>query len=620
LLAEDKKIEMNVLEDKNMRWFKLDGIGKKIGLFVSLIIIAALVGTSALNYIISRNEISRSNKIILENALETVMADINRNYSFTTASTKWMSEESAKDVSIKSIELLQNGQADSVSSATVKDTDATSAATKNSLMANHTLNLGESGYFFIVNSKGDIVYHPFWKDNAYDLKASDGRNIIQSIISLSKSGGGMINYTIDNDDISVTKGGKTVYTKYFPHWDWVVCAVIYDKDFSRGANMILASNMIGVAVVLLISLLFTIWLSNRITRPIKNISSTLHEVSNGDLTQNKINLNTNDETKLLADSVNRLLDSFHHIVKTMIGSSGRLKQFAMDLSRSSDAVSETTVGMSKAISQMASQTEVQYKETMDTVQEITLLGDDIKHTAEEGMRIETAAQKSLELKEEGQTSVDNLKDANKENQTNSVEIEKIIHKIDGASQDIGDITSIIANVAKQTNLLALNANIEAARAGEYGAGFSIVAKEIQKLANETANATEDIRSKIAQMQEQSKEAVRFISINRSGVEKINATVQQTENVIKKIEEGLLQQIQGIRKIAEGNKKINAKKDDILKLLNHVAKTAEDNSSSTEEISETAQEQSATLVEITSSISQLYDMIKELNNMINQFRI
>ena len=91
-------------------------------------------------------------------------------------------------------------------------------------------------------------------------------------------------------------------------------------------------------------------------------------------------------------------------------------------------------------------------------------------------------------------------------------------------------------------------------------------------------------------------------------------------MIDRIEEGLLQQIQGIRRIAERNKEINTKKDDMLEHLQHVAKTAEDNSASAEEISATAQEQSATLVEINSSITQLYDMVQELNAMIRQFRI
>ena len=108
------------------------------------------------------------------------------------------------------------------------------------------------------------------------------------------------------------------------------------------------------------------------------------------------------------------------------------------------------------------------------------------------------------------------------------------------------------------------------------------------------------------------EAVRFISINRSGVEKINGTVRQTETVTDRVEEGMLQQIQGIRNISGQNRKINIKKDEILKLLQHVARTAEDNSAATEELSATAREQSAALTEITSGISQSYDMVKELN--------
>ena len=598
--------------------FKLNGIGKKLGLFISLIIIAALLGISIFNYVISRREIARSNKIILENAIETIMSDVNRNYSYSHSEAGGMSEDAAKEASINAIKMLQEDLADTVSSATAEETDATSAATANSELAKHTLDLGESGYFFIVDSKGDIVFHPFLKDNIYDLKASDGRSIIQDMIALSKSGGGILNYALDAD-ASAIRDSKTVYTMYFPYWDWVVTAVIYDIDFYRGTNMILISNMIGVAVVLVISFLLTMLISGRITRPIKRISNTLHEVSQGDLTQSKIELRTRDETKLLADSVNRLLDSFSNIVKTMTTSSDRLNQFAMNLSQSSGVVTEATVEVTKAISQMASLTENQYRETLDTVQKITLLGEDIEYTAQEGIRIEEAAQRNLEWKDEGEASVSHLKEANHENQVNSAEIEKIVHKINEASLDIGEITAIITRVAKQTNLLALNASIEASRAGEHGSGFSVVADEIRKLASETASATENIREKIEQMQLQSEEAVRFISINRAGVERINSSVLRTEDVIDRIEEGLVLQIQGIKEITHRNKEINSRKDDILEMLQHVAETAEENSASSEEISAAAEEQSMTLVDITASIAQLYDMVQELNELIKKFQ-
>lgn len=601
-----------------MNWLKIKGIGKKIGLFVSSIIVIALLGITVFNYLISRYEIEKSSKIILENAIESTMAEINRNYSLTVDEAKWMTEEMAKEASIHSIVLFQDKQNDTVSSATV-ETDAIASATKNSVNAKHTLNLGESGYFFIVNSNGDIITHPFLKGNIIDLKSMDGDFIIQKMIDLAKNGGGFINYTLDND-VSAVNDGKTVVAKYFPYWDWTVCAVIYDRDFYSGSNTILYGNLIAVAVILLITFGLIIVISRRITKPIKLISNTLRHVSEGDLMQAKIILNSSDETKLLADSVNRLLDSFKHIVQTMTVSSEQLEQFAMRLSQSSNIASEATAEVTRAISQMAVLTEEQFKETVDTVQNITSLGEDIKHTAQEGARIENVAQNNLRYKEEGLASVHHLKEANIENQANSAKVESIISNMNKTSGDISEITTIITNVASQTNMLALNASIEAARAGEHGAGFTVVAEEIRKLASETASATENIKVKIIQMQEQSEEAVRFIGINKSGVEKIDESVQHAEHVIHKIGEGLLQQMEGIKEIVHWNQEINRKKDDVLRLLQHVSDTAEENTASTEEISANAEEQSMVLIEMSTSISQLYDMVQELNAIINQFRI
>lgn len=86
-----------------MRILKLNSIRKKIYLFVSIIIITSLVGISLINYIISKRELSRSNQIILNNAIEFTMVEINRNYSNTLGDSPWMTEEVAKTISLASI-------------------------------------------------------------------------------------------------------------------------------------------------------------------------------------------------------------------------------------------------------------------------------------------------------------------------------------------------------------------------------------------------------------------------------------------------------------------------------------------------------------------------------------
>lgn len=599
---------------------KLNGINKKICLLVSTIIIISLFGISALNYVISRNELSRSNQIILKNAIESTMVEINRNYGYTTGEA-WMTKEQAQAASLASIGQLYTGQADGVSGASEQETetDAVSASTANSAHAAHSIDLGESGYFFIVDSKGNIIFHPFLEDNIIDLKSYDGRYIVKELIKLAKSGGGALNYAL-KEDVSIITDSKTVYTKYFPHWDWVVSAVIFDTELARGANIILFYNLIGVLIFLAASLFVAILLSSKITKPIKKISSTLYEVSKGNLTTDKVQINTKDETKLLGDSVNRLIDNLGNIVRTMIASSDKLSKYAKELKQSSGFVSEATTEVAKAISEMAVQTDEQYRDTVDSLQKVTLLGDNIKETADASTKIGSVVQQNLKLKEQGLSSVNNLKTATLENNENSTVIERLINRINEQSKDIGEITLIITNVAKQTNLLALNASIEASRAGEHGMGFAVVAEEIRQLANETAAATDNIRNRIGQMQEQSEEAVNFINKNRAGVDKINLTVRQTEEIIDKIADGLQVLIEDIKVIVDHNQKINRKKDDILQLLNHVSDTAQDNSASIEEISATAEEQSMTIVEINESISQLTDMANELNALINGFKV
>jgi len=220
----------------------------------------------------------------------------------------------------------------------------------------------------------------------------------------------------------------------------------------------------------------------------------------------------------------------------------------------------------------------------------------------------------------GLSSVNDLKNANKENNENSELIRDLVFRINEQSMDISEIMNIISNVANQTNLLALNASIEASRAGEHGLGFTVVAEEIRKLANETALATDNIKDRINMMQEQSQEAVNFVDKNQSGVEKINQTVNRTEDIINKVADGLQELISGINIIVNHNQEINHKKDEILTMLGSVSDGAQENSAAIEEVSATAEEQSMTIVEITESILELNDMVNDLNTLINEFKV
>lgn len=116
-----------------------------------------------------------------------------------------------------------------------------------------------------------------------------------------------------------------------------------------------------------------------------------------------------------------------------------------------------------------------------------------------------------------------------------------------AMDKIGEITTLIQNIAEQTNLLALNATIESARAGEAGKGFAVVANEVKNLANQTAQATDEISSQITRVQSETREVVQII-------EKIGETVRKLDEIASNITGSIEQERAATEEIAHSVKR------------------------------------------------------------------
>ena len=156
----------------------------------------------------------------------------------------------------------------------------------------------------------------------------------------------------------------------------------------------------------------------------------------------------------------------------------------------------------------------------------------------------------------------------------------IVNGLSEASTKVGEVVSLITNIADQTNLLALNATIEAARAGEAGKGFAVVANEVKSLANQTAQATEEITGQISHMQTVSQDAVNAIQSITNAISEIN-TVTET------IAEAVAQQGIATSEIAGNIEEAASGTREVTNNIRIVTTDAQDTGSASEQVSQTA---------------------------------
>jgi len=217
-------------------------------------------------------------------------------------------------------------------------------------------------------------------------------------------------------------------------------------------------------------------------------------------------------------------------------------------------------------------------------------------------------------------AINDLTEWSNKNQKASKEISTVVNNMDDKVVEIATILETITAIAEQTNLLALNAAIESARAGEAGKGFAVVATEIKKLAEETTKATEIIKGKIDNIQNESKKAVSFMAESMEVVSKTKGAVDNTGDKFQLIIESIELLSMNVKKINDISKVMDIKKDKMIEVIQNISSSSEETSAGSEEVSASAEEQLAIISESSNQAKQLEILALELMNELKKFSI
>lgn len=332
----------------------------------------------------------------------------------------------------------------------------------------------EGNHIHIVAPMRNIQMAPF----KVGVERGDHRGIgIQHAMTGDMGGGEVINVE-----------GRSVLASwaYVPTFRW---GISVQQDLNEAMHIAYEQRKVMLMVILgimLPALLTALFVSRSISRPIATAVETTEKVAAGDLTVSIKSIHQ-DETGKLLNAVGRMVDHLNSLISQVRRSTQDLSITALSLSKMSQTQNEQVNKLSFTSTDIANATKLISETSEDLLQTM----DGITEAADQTGTLANTGKTALS---ELEVTMGILSDATKS-------ISARLSHIDGRTKGIDRMTNTINKIADQTNLLSLNASIEAEKAGEYGLGFAVLAREIRRLADQTAEATVDIDQIVTEMRD-----------------------------------------------------------------------------------------------------------------------
>ncbi|NLZ82339.1 MAG: hypothetical protein GX915_01580 [Clostridiales bacterium] len=479
------------------------------------------------------------------------------------------------------------------------------------------IKLYDTGYAYLVNKDFDYIIHPTL-DESNNLRTYNDGQFSSIVDEIEANGLGLVDVEFN--------GIKRIMAYYTLYDGKVIMLTIPRSEVFAEVGM----TVIIIAVVILISAILSVILSfilgKKISDPIVVATDILNTIANLDLKEiektDKIEsiLRRKDEvgmifraTAILREEMRKIIVGIEETTESIVVNTNSLTIATQETSQSINEVTRAVVELAEATMEQAEDAETGSM-TLDK------LANEIKKAVDNGEVVVKSSHHAQKIGEEGSSAMNDMIDKfnTTSNSTNVVagNINSLLEK----SNSIGRILNTIMSVSEQTNLLALNAAIEAARAGEAGKGFSVVAEEIRKLSEQTADGTKDIEDIIYSIQAEIEATKENMDVSELAIKDANITLDQSMKSFEEIISSISISIEAIDKLRIGLNTVDGDKEDVIIAIGSISSITEETAASTEELSASMEEQAATIETISSNTDNLAETTKKLKELVNRFKI
>ncbi len=378
--------------------------------------------------------------------------------------------------------------------------------------------------------------------------------------------------------------------------------------------------IISVVLASIIGSVVTFLINRRILRRLNSMIQVNQAIAEGNLAVNDIIDSSSDELGQLSHTIN----SMKHNLKSMIekvafGSENLLKQ-SESLTTAASEVNEGNKQISVTMNDLADGSEELASSASDISQTMEEFTTQIDYASKSGEELNSDSHEVIELTSTGNVLMESSSKKMKQINTQVKDSVSMVKTLNTQTQEISNLVNVIKDISDQTNLLALNAAIEAARAGEHGKGFSVVAEEVRKLAEQVNGSVQSITDIVTNIQHDSNRVVQSLESTHHFVEEGTSQIDETQITFTAIQSAINQMQNKISSISTNINEVAQSSRVINSSIESIASIAEESSAGIEETSASTQQSTAAMEEILHNTGQLKDLSKNLDELISEFKI
>ena len=398
--------------------------------------------------------------------------------------------------------------------------------------------------------------------------------------------------------------------------DFVQAEVNAARDRYDEAKITLA---ISILVVLVLSMFMVGALGNSINKSVANLIGIFQEVAKGDLTV-PMESHTKDEFGMLVDACKDTAANLRILISNIQDTANQTATFAGQLTENASQSAQATQQVAESICKVAGSAYQQGEAVGNSMEDIHTMAEQLQVFQQKAESSCQAAEHMEQLSTQGRSHVMAAVGQMTEISDSVTSSADVIRLLADRSNEIGQISDTISNIAGQTNLLALNAAIEAARAGDAGRGFAVVAEEVRKLAEESDKAAHQIAILISSIQQETQQAVKRMENGTEQVRNGQEVISAAGEAFGEIADAVDNLAHHAQDILQGAKLSADKAGALVKTMENIHQASTEVASETQSVSAATEEQSASMDEVANASQKLHDLSNTLQSEAAKFKI